>query len=56
VRETTSGDEAAHAAKAKRSHTRRVARLIDSLDDEDVYDLEALLADREHEQEQRYTR
>jgi hypothetical protein len=53
VRETAARDEATHAAKAKRSHTRRVERLIDSLDDEDMYDLEALLADREREQEHR---
>jgi hypothetical protein len=56
VRETAAYDKAVRATKAKRSHTRRVARLIDELDDEDVYDLEALLVDREREQQERFTR
>lgn len=50
VREISAQDRAAQAAKAKRSHSHRVERLIDSLDDDAVYDLEVLLRDREREQ------
>jgi hypothetical protein len=53
--------EAAHMAqglpinKAKRQHADRIERLIASLDDEDIYELEARLLDRNtqtHEQNQ----
>ncbi len=49
VREVSAQERAAHAAKAKRSHWGRIERLIDSLDldEDDVYDLETLLRDRE---------
>jgi hypothetical protein len=40
-------DEAARLAKAKRSGSRRVERLIEQLDDDEIYDLEALLLSRE---------
>ena len=40
-------------AKSKRSRQDRMARLVESLDDEDIYDLEALLlATREDEEAQ----
>ncbi|MBN1563072.1 MAG: hypothetical protein JXA10_04490 [Anaerolineae bacterium] len=51
VREIAAQEKAAHATKSKRSHTRRVERLIDALDEEDVYDLEALLQDHDREQQ-----
>lgn len=37
------------AAKAKRVQQNRITRLVDSLDDDDIYELEALLLAREHE-------
>jgi cobalamin biosynthesis protein CobD/CbiB len=40
-------DESARLAKAKRTGSRRVERLIDQLDDDEIYDLEALLLSRE---------
>ncbi len=40
-------DESARLAKAKRTGSRRVERLIESLDDDEIYDLEALLLSRE---------
>jgi hypothetical protein len=36
-------DESARLAKTKRTGSRRVERLIDSLDDDEIYDLETLL-------------
>jgi flagellar motor component MotA len=36
-------DESARLAKAKRTGSRRVERLIEQLDDDEIYDLEALL-------------
>jgi hypothetical protein len=36
-------DEAVRLAKAKRTGSRRVERLIEQLDDDEIYDLEALL-------------
>jgi flagellar motor component MotA len=36
-------DESARLAKAKRTGSRRVERLIESLDDDEIYDLETLL-------------
>jgi flagellar motor component MotA len=40
---STADDEAARLAKAKRTGSRRVERLIEQLDDNEIYDLEALL-------------
>jgi flagellar motor component MotA len=40
-------DESARLAKAKRTGSRRVERLIESLDDDEIYDLETLLLSRE---------
>ncbi len=39
------------AAKAKRTNRTRVDRLIESLDDDEIYDLEALLLSREQDGE-----
>lgn len=39
--------EAVRSAKAKRVAPNRVERLVDSLDDDEIYALEALLLDRE---------
>jgi hypothetical protein len=47
VREIAAQEKAASTAKAKRSHRNRIERLIESLDDEDIYDLETLLQNRE---------
>jgi hypothetical protein len=46
VREIAAQEKAAYATKAKRSHTRRIERLVNALDEDDVYDLEALLRER----------
>jgi hypothetical protein len=40
-------DEPTRSAKAKRIGSRRVERLIESLDDDEIYDLETLLLSRE---------
>lgn len=42
--------------KLKRNDPRRIERLIDNLDDDDIYDLETLLLAREREAEQRHHR
>jgi hypothetical protein len=39
------------AAKAKRTNRNRVERLIESLDDDEIYDLEALLLSRDQDGE-----
>jgi cobalamin biosynthesis protein CobD/CbiB len=40
-------DETRRVAKAKRTGSRRVERLIEQLDDDEIYDLETLLLSRE---------
>jgi hypothetical protein len=42
--------EAIPAAKAKRRQRDRITRLVDSLDDDDIFELEALLLARDHEE------
>jgi len=45
--------ESSHVAKAKRQSRDRIERLVESLDDDDVYELEALLLAREDKTELR---
>lgn len=40
-------DYAARLSKSKRARPDRISRLIDDLEDEEIYELEALLLDRE---------
>ena len=42
--------------KLKRSDPRRIERLIETLDDDDIYDLETLLLAREQDADQRHHR
>ena len=46
---TGTRSESPDAAKAKRDRRARMSRLIESLDDEEIYDLEALLLREEEE-------
>ncbi len=45
-----------HTFKLKRSDPRRIERLIETLDDDDIYDLETLLLAREQDTDQRHHR
>ena len=45
-----SAEETVPAAKAKRQQQERIAHLVDSLDDDDIYELEAMLLARDHEE------
>jgi hypothetical protein len=47
----TAQEESSHVAKAKRQSRDRIERLVASLDDDDVYELEALLLAREDKTE-----
>ena len=47
VEPEAAADRPSRSAKAKRLGSRRVERLIASLDDDEIYDLEALLLSRE---------
>jgi hypothetical protein len=48
--------EEAHRAKSKRTGQNRIARLIEELDDEEIYDLEALLLARDEDAPQKKLR
>jgi hypothetical protein len=45
-----------HLTKSKRSQRERIARLVDSLDDDDIYELETLLLGRDEQVGQRHDR
>lgn len=52
---STNSDRVARLSKAKRRAPRRMEDLLDSLDDQEIYDLEALLLARDDPARQRKT-